>query len=224
MTKFKKFYFFHIDKTLGSMVAPHLLDPLYNIMEENGISAIENNASHELHNFWQDFDEDTYIYSCFRDPYSRIISEYTYSSNYDINGFRKDIGNLREWQSPHVSLDGFISWYKEYDNNNYQAKVLSGGDLSSDAMRKNFNRINFKTTTDFIKGNAEYVRSKILSDLGITHKFNRYNPDHEINFYSEFNGPLIDSLNNRQDIQKMIIENNYLDKTLYDSCAFNKEL
>ena len=147
MSKFNSFYFFHIDKTLGAMTAPHLIDPLYQIMEDNGIKAFENNLFHNLHNKWKDFDSNTYIFSVFRDPVSRVISEYAQESNYDINGTRKDMGTLREWQSPYFSLDGFKEWYKDYDRNNYQFNLLSNGSGDSEIAIKNFNRINFKITT-----------------------------------------------------------------------------
>lgn len=224
MSKFKKFYFMHIDKTLGSMVAPHLLDPLYNIMEENGIAAVKYNSSHTLHNMWQDFDEDTYIYTAIRDPFSRVLSDYTYSSNYELNGNRKYMGTLREWQSPYISFDGFVSWYDKYNDNNYQSKIISSNTLDSQVLRNNFNRINFKTTTDFVKGNGDFIRNKILSDLGISYKFNKYNYDHEVNFYSEFNFPIMNIINEKPDIIEKIRKNNFLDQALYEACAFNKEL
>lgn len=218
MSRFNNFYFFHIDKTLGAMTAPHLVDPLYQIMEDNGIKAFENNSSHELHNRWRDFDSSTYIFSVFRDPVSRVISEYAQESNYYENGIRKDMGTLREWQSPYVSLDGFKSWYKGYKKNNYQFNLLSGESGDSEIAMKNFNRINFKITTDLAYERPILIRKKIFLDLEINHLFNKYNRDGEKNFYTEFVGDISGKIHSDKDMLSLIRDNNRLDQNLYDMC------
>jgi hypothetical protein len=221
MNQFNNFYFFHIDKTLGAMTAPHLIDPLYNIMEDNGISALNNNASHQDHNKWKDHGDDTYIFSVFINPISRIISEYAYESNYNEYGTRRHMGELREWQSPYVSLDGFKSWYKDYGKNNYQTAVLSSGTGNLDIAKKNFDRINFKVTTDLAHARPTLVRRKIFFDLGINHLFSKYNKDGEKNFYSEFVGPISSQIHSDRALINLIQNNNSFDQMLYDLCKLD---
>jgi hypothetical protein len=205
---YNQFYFLHINKNTAKTLGIRLFDPLYQILENNGISSIELNKNHASHNYWQDFDDKTYILSAVREPIERTISEFYWWVNYGDDGIRThNFG--RDRQCPYYTKDNFLFWIEEKYTKNYQSSIIG----------KNVNRINTLIKTEYIKNNENKLLDKILKDLGISYNFEDYPPDYE-HVFMQPEKSLYDILVNDSAILNKINEYNQNDIELYRQASF----
>jgi hypothetical protein len=212
---FDSFYFFHIDKTIGKTMGVHMMDPLYPIMEDHGIKSKHLNINHEAHNYWQDFKENTYIYSTFRDPVERFVSEFLYTTNYTKNGYRKWSGG-KDQSSPFANLESFKKWMKEDAIFNYQAKILSSSTFDNDLIKERIKRIDLVIKTESLENNEKNIQNKILNDLKINYNLPYFNKDYELTFYEEATKNFIYNFLNNNLLIGEIQEKNSIDYEIYD--------
>jgi len=213
---FDSFYFFHIDKTIGKTMGVHMMDPLYPVMEDHGIKAKSLNIDHKSHNYWQDFEDNTYIYSTFRDPLERFISDFLYTTNYTKDGYRKWSGG-KDVSSPFANLESFKKWIKESAIFNYQSKILSSNTLDDDLIKERINRINLLIKTESLRDNEKNIQKTILKDLKINYNVPDFNEDYELTFYDETTRYFIHTILNNSLLINEIIEKNSIDYEIYNN-------
>lgn len=204
---YTEFYFLHIDKTIAKTAGIRLFDPLYPIMEQHGINAISLNKDHKSHNYWQDFNQDTFIFSVVRDPVLRTLSEFSWWANYGDNGVRTHSAG-RDRDCPFYTEKNLLNWIHTKHIKNYQYSIIGN----------NINRINMLVKAENIKENENKLRNNILSKLGITHEFPYYPPDFENGFMPVENTIAL-ILQNNPEILETIKEFNQKDINIYNQAS-----
>lgn len=211
-----QFYFLHLDKTIAKTAGIRLFDPMYPVMEENGISAIELNATHERHNYWRDFDKKTFIFSVLRDPVTRTLSEFCWWANYGNNDHRTH-NHGRDSECPTYTKENLVNWLYNIHRPNYQSSVIG----------ENYKKINMLIRAEDIKNNENTLRNTIMKSLGVDYSFPYYSPDFEKVFMQTENriNSVVDEI---PDIIKEISALNYKDVILYsyasDAWLFNDSI
>jgi len=205
---YNKFYFLHINKNTAKTLGIRLFDPLYQILENNGVSAIELNKSHSSHNHWQDFDNNTYIFSTVRDPVERTVSEFYWWANYGDDGKRTHHFG-RDRQCPYYTKDNFLFWLEEKYIKNYQSSIIGN----------NVDRINMLIKTEYIKNNENKMVDAIFKDLNISYRFDYYPPDYE-HVFMQPEKDLYDMIVGEPTILNKINEYNKNDLELYSQASF----
>jgi hypothetical protein len=181
---FGRFYFLHIDKTIGRLTGLHLTDPLYQHIENSGISALELNNRHIDHNFWRDFHDDTYIFSTIRNPTFHYLSNFLYTVCYG-DSQERDWGGGKDISCPYFTVDNLKKWMENTNRYNYQYKVFSQNNENLYEVFKKIDRVNFIIPTDTLRNKEIDCQNKIMKDLNIEKTFSLYNKDYEIEFYEE---------------------------------------
>lgn len=145
----KNFYFFHIDKTVSLWFDVTLMSQLYSMMEKKGIDT-SLNYSHRDHNFWRPLDSDTFIFSVFREPVSRAVSDFCYTMLYDELHQYRSIDHIVKQNSYNINMKNFEQWVNTVHTPNFQAKALYGaGEVrSKDDIVDRITRINLMLRTD----------------------------------------------------------------------------
>ena len=205
------FYFLHMDKITAKTAGVRLFDPMYPIMEKNGIMAIDLNKDHKSHNHWKDLGSRTFIFSCVRDPLNRTISDFCYWANYGDDGKRTH-GYGRDSECPHYTKENLETWLENKHIKNYQSKIISNGNM--DNIKTNLSRINLLIRAEEIRNNENTIRNKIFKELGISHSFDYYPPDFE-QVFMPADGEINNIINENPDIVKKIREYNKEDFWLY---------
>lgn len=191
-----------------------MFDPLYKVIEDNGILAIELNDTHDMHNYWRDFDNETFIFSVIREPVFRTISEFSYWANYGDDGVRTH--NLgRDNECPFYTKEILLDWLNNKYIKNYQSMIISNNDLSN--LENNVSRINMLLRAEYIRENENKVREKILKKLGISHSFSHYPPDFERVFMPQDGN--LNNLVNDAEIIELIKQYNEKDIWLYSQAS-----
>lgn len=203
-----QFYFLHLDKTIAKTAGIRLFDPMYKIMEENGIAAVELNSDHFKHNKWKDFDENTFIFSVLRNPVSRTLSEFSWWANYGDNNTRTH-NYGRDSECPAYTKEILLDWIYNIHTPNYQSKTIEG----------NINRINMVVRAEDIRGNENTIRDTIMSSLGIKHSFQHYPSDFE-NVFMQTENKLNDIVNENPKILDEIRQLNHCDYELYSQASY----
>lgn len=205
---YNNFYFLHINKNTAKTLGIRLFDPLYQVLENNGISAIELNKDHASHNHWREFNDNTYIFCTVREPIERTMSEFYWWVNYGDNGQRThNFG--RDRQCPYYTKENFLFWIENKYIKNYQSTII----------KNNVSRINMLVKTEYIKNNENKLLNNILKDLGIYHKFDYYPPDYE-HVFMQPEKSLYDMLAEDEYILNKIKEYNTMDIDLYSQASF----
>jgi hypothetical protein len=205
----------HINKTIAKTAGIRMFNPLYKIMEENNISAIDLNKNHNAHNYWQNFDNNTFIFTVIRNPFERTIAEYIYFSNYDENGIRKhSLG--RDEECPTYSKESLFDWINNKHIVNYQSKIISGNNI--DKLNINFSRINLSIKAEQIKNNENYIRNKILLNFNIDYSFSHYPQDFE-HAYNPIHNKVYEIIAENQEIKELINSLNKIDWQIYNQCS-----
>jgi hypothetical protein len=211
----KQFYFLHIDKTIAKTAGIRMFDPMYPIMEKNGIKALELNKSHKDHNYWQEFDENTFIFCVLKNPITKAISDFSWFANYGEDGLRTH--NLgRDSQCPFYTKDNLFDWLDKKHIPNYQSKIISDWNINN--LNKNFSRIDLVIRAEQIKGNENKIRNLIFNKLGIDYNFLHYPPDFETTFMS-FENSISNLINNDIEIFKKIEKINQEDLKIYNQAS-----
>lgn len=212
---YNQFYFLHLDKITAKTAGVRMFDPLYKIMEQNKISALELNKNHQSHNYWQSFNEHTFIFCILREPTIRTLSEFCYWANYGDDGIRThDKG--RDHECPYYTKENLLNWLETKHVKNYQYKTISNNGLID--INQNLLRINMLVRAEEIKGNENVLRETILKRLGITHTFNYYPPDFE-QFFMPPNGAIGNVIQENPEILDIIKEYNKDDHWLYSQAS-----
>jgi hypothetical protein len=214
--KYDKFYFFHMDKTIGRLTGIHMFDPLYRVMNRYGIDT-EINSEHSRHNLWLDMPDSTYMFSTIRDPFHRTIAEFCYSSLYSDLGYRQIMEGARDNKSNLLTAEKLQIWLDEKFIPNHQYKIFSSNTFDEKLVLNRINRVNFLIQTESFNNNEADIQNKILKDLGISEKMPKYNKDLEYSFYQEVINEFIN--NNKiwnSDLHLKIKKANYLDEKLYE--------
>lgn len=222
---YKKFYFLHINKTTSKTLGVRMMKQLYNILETNGVQAKSINASHGDHNYWRDFDEDTFVFSTVRQPFYFAISQFCHFVNYGVDGKRTH-SNGRDRECPFFTTDKFRTWTTEYMVPNYQAKIISGWgckyideQINENYLLENLKRINLLVKTENIQNNENKIRNMILQQLGIEHEFVHYPTDYENVFmpFGDFSKQMNPLIEKNPDCVKIINTKNKYDEMVYAS-------
>ncbi len=216
---YDNFYFLHIDKTVGKLMGLHMTDPMYSVMEENGVSALKLNANHSEHNFWRDLSESTYIYSTIRNPLHRYISDFLHSVSYSNNEDRM-WGGGKDITCPYFTIDNLRIWMKDESKHNYQYKQIASGDLDKESVFNKLKRINLLIRSEDLVNNQIKVQNTIMEELKINKKYNIFNPDYETVFYEETTNDFIHFNIHGKDIEEEIRNLNQLDYEIYNSVFF----
>jgi len=204
--EFDTFFFLHIDKTIGRLTYLFNIEPMFKHLNINNINTKKYNSSHEKHNKMVDVDDKTYIFSTFRNPIERTISEFCYNQVYNENQYK--FTNERDAFSKSLSIENFMNWIESEYISNFQYKSLNG----------KIDRINLFIKSESINNKSELLHKKIYNDLGIiVNKFyNYYDP--EATWYSQNIGEFYLKIN--PDIIKKIEQYNEIDLDIYKSNIF----
>lgn len=201
--QYKQFYFLHLDKVTAKTAGIRLFDPLYKVIEDHGISAVELNKSHSSHNYWQDFDEDTFIFCVVRDPILRALSEFSWWANYGDDGKRTHSAG-RDRECPFYTEENLFKWIETKHLGDYQHRII-GNRLP---------RINMAVRAEGIQHNENKLREKILKELGISHQFSYYPPDFEEAFMP-MEKAIYEIINNNSNVVSLLREKNKKDIELH---------
>lgn len=145
MSKYQSFYFLHIPKTGGRFIREHVLDPVCEILKKNNVKILEIPKGVDRHGGWhKDIDDNSYIFSIFRDPVECVTSFYAhligmevgYSTGIQIGDNSPDTNFLHLMEmgtentknilkNTKLSKDEFLYWitYSHYIYN-YQSKNI----------------------------------------------------------------------------------------------------
>lgn len=200
---YSQFYFLHLDKITARTAGIRVFDGLYRVIEENGISAVSLNKNHLNHNYWKDFDTDTFILCLVRDPVWRTLSDFAWWSNYGDHGVRTHRKG-RDRDCPGLTIENLMTWLDTKHVKNYQSKTIGN----------NISKINMLFRVEGLQGNENKFRGKVLSALGISHEFPYYPQDYEQSFMP-IEDPFLSLINNNKEIFNIIKEYNKDDVDLY---------
>jgi hypothetical protein len=200
---YSQFYFLHLDKITAKTAGVRVLDGLYKVIEENGISALSLNKNHLNHNYWRDFDKNTFILCLVRDPVWRTLSDFAWWSNYGDNGIRTH-GKGRDRECPALTIENFLVWLETKHIKNYQSGIIGN----------NRSRINLLLRVEGLNGNENKFRNNVLNALGISYEFPYYPRDYEQAFMP-IEDPFLSLVNNNKEIFNIIKQYNKDDVELY---------
>jgi hypothetical protein len=204
---YNQFYFLHLDKITAKTAGIRMFNSLYNVIENNGISAIELNKTHMDHNHWKDFDPNTFILCLVRDPVWRTLSDFVWWSNYGDVGIRTHNKN-RDRDCPTLTIENLLAWLNTKHVKNYQSRIIGNNIL----------RINMLLRVEGLKGNENKFRNNLLNSLGISYKFSYYPPDYEQTFMP-IEDPFLNLINNNLEILEIIKKYNQEDIELYSHAS-----
>lgn len=75
MSKYNKVYFLHIPKTGGRFLTKYILQPMDNVLKDNGIELVKSPEDMRQHAGWPSWiDDQTYIIAVFREPCEFFVS------------------------------------------------------------------------------------------------------------------------------------------------------
>jgi len=207
---YKKFYFLHIPKTSGRFCKENVVVPLLKTFTKNKISF----QLFPSHANWDTsyIDNNTYIFSIFRDPIKRMVSHYCHDIVLDNEGKRKiPVGKAKE-----INRDLFLSWVQENEIylTDFQAKNILLEDNKMNHEIKSF--FNFKLTKEeknnvikkikkinlFIravnlnKNDCLLLQNKILLDFNLYPRLENIEFFDNQEFYNQDSSNLFKTLNN----------------------------
>jgi hypothetical protein len=207
---YKKFYFLHIPKTSGRFCKENVVVPLLETFTKNKISF----QLFPSHANWDTsyIDNNTYIFSIFRDPIKRMVSHYCHDIVLDNEGKRKiPVGKAKE-----INRDLFLSWVQENEIylTDFQAKNIFLEDNKMNHEIKSF--FNFKLTKEeknnvikkikkinlFIravnlnKNDCLLLQNKILLDFNLYPRLENIEFFDNQEFYNQDSSNLFKTLNN----------------------------
>lgn len=128
--KYNRFFNLHIPKTGGTYFRENILKPVESYLNENGITTDTNGDGGEgqtaktqtFHWCWYEpyVQEDSYIFTSFRDPAKRIVSHYSWQA------LRAISYGLSPYKEEDINVNNFYKWLEQYENTyaNFQSKNL----------------------------------------------------------------------------------------------------
>jgi hypothetical protein len=196
----------------------NIMQNLYKIMNRHGIDTSANLRFHD-HNSWDYFDDQTYVFSIFRDPVDRTLAEFTNLRVFDAFGKRKSDSGVHVDDTLDLNLQDLDLWLTKFYTADFQTKTLFNGmNPPIDAIPEKIKRINlFLDDHQIIHQDGQnLMANRILSDLGIEERIHtpyiphvRFEHGYALDFY--FDKVRGSSLEHK--IKKM----NYLDCLIYDN-------
>lgn len=192
--KYKTFYFLHIPKTGGRFVKRLIIDPIKNILKENGIEILEKNPKLWHHGWHREIDDNTYIFSIIRDPVSWSVSYFTHLKyqenkaidisldNFHSQEIIKKVGlekyQIFEWlekesyrenyQSKNFLLNPALDYKIRMDQFFKNAQAL-GYEIDKEKLYNRIYRVNLlMRNEDFKVVDYNLLINKIFQDLGIS--------------------------------------------------------
>lgn len=144
----KFFYFFHVDKTMSIWQDLVYMTQLYAMMERKGID-VSLNYRHQDHNFWRHLGPEYFIFSVFRDPISRLASDFCYTMLYDQTHQFRSADVIVKQNIYNINMDNFEKWLHTVHTPNFQAKTFYGaGEIrSKEDVSKNLKRVDLMLRT-----------------------------------------------------------------------------
>jgi hypothetical protein len=166
---YSKFYFLNIPKTTGVSFDINIMQNLYKIMNRHGIDTSANLRFND-HNSWDNFDDQTYVFSIFRDPVDRTLAEFTNLRIFDAFGKRKSDSGVHVDDTLDLTLEDLDMWLTKFYTADFQTKTLFNGlNPPIHAIPEKIKRINLFIDDDQIlsQHGLQMLCNRILSDLGI---------------------------------------------------------
>lgn len=249
--KYNRFYNLHIPKTGGTYFRENILLPNEKYFNENKIKTNPpggagiglNNSPLTVHWAWYpEFVKDnSYIYTCFRDPAQRTVSHFcwlasrsiydkkTNYTKFDINKktFFKWLNYYYDFQSNFQAKN--IIYKSENKNDYYQSKNLRWEDgdipkidhpiftkfnnilIDQKQLNDNLNRINLKIRSTYLKNNEDKLINKIFLDLGLD--VNKIQKNNKYGHQNSISQDIYNSLS-KEDISKLY-EMSSIDSEIY---------
>lgn len=166
---YNKFYFLNIPKTTNVSIDINIMQNLYKIMNKHGIDTSSNLRFHD-HNTWDNFDDQTYVFSIFRDPVDRTLAEFANLRVFDAFGKRKVDSGVHVDDTLDLNLQDLEIWLNKFYTPDFQVKTLFNGlhppmHVIQDKIKRINLFIDCAEISDQEKQNL--MANKILSDLGI---------------------------------------------------------
>ncbi len=138
-------------------------------MNRNGIDTSANLRFND-HNSWNNFDDQTYVFSIFRDPVDRTLAEFTNRRVFDDFGKRKSDSGVHVDDTLDLNLEDLDIWLTKFYTSDFQTKTLFNGfNPPVEAIPEKIKRINLFIDDDQIltQDGQQMMANRILSDLGI---------------------------------------------------------
>ena len=166
----KSFYFLHMDKTVSLAFDANIMTQLYDVIGSKGID-VSLNLRHNDHNFWRPTRDDCFIFSVFRDPIKRSVSEFCYTMMYDTFNEYRAIDIAVKQNTYNITMENFEKWLYTEHTSNYQSKTLLGrSDLvwSSNDLNNHLKRIDLLLrTSDLHQNNQLNFFNHVLDRLNL---------------------------------------------------------
>lgn len=233
---YNKFYFLHIPKTGGRFLTKYIFRPIKDILKENNIELIETSEDVMQHSGWPSWiDDQTYIFTVFRDPSEFFVSAVCHSEaskNNLIDETRwhilKDKGESLKVTK--IDMYNSLSDWKYMENFQSKNFILQPTKKSiiQEAMQE-YNKhssIDKKLVFDRIKRTNLLIRHKDLKSMDYKLLLNKLSQDLNINididisnidrehFKNKASELLFNSLN--QEDKNLINKHFSLDKEIYE--------
>jgi hypothetical protein len=217
---YNKFYFLNIPKTIGVSVDINIMQNLYKILNKHGVDTSSNLRFHD-HNTWDDFDDDTYVFSIFRDPVDRTLAEFTNLRIFDAFGKRKSDSGVHVDDTLDLNLEDLDLWLTKFYTPDFQTKTLFNGlNPPIRALAQKIKRINLFIDDVQIFGQVgqNLMVNKILSDFGIEEKVHTPYIPHTLFEQGYAKDFAFDKVRGSK-LEKKIRNKNYLDFFIYENKA-----
>lgn len=215
---YNKFYFLNIPKTTNVSFDINIMHNLYKIMNRHGIDTSANLRFYD-HNSWDNFDDQTYVFSIFRDPVERTLAEFANIRVFDAFGRRKSDSGVHVDDTLDLNLEDLETWISKFYTTDFQTKTLFNGmSPPMAAIPEKIKRINLFVDCAVIsdQNKQNLMANKILSDLGIEERIHTpwvptYRFEHGYSVDIHFNHVKDTFMEER--IRKL----NFLDCLIYDN-------
>lgn len=215
---YNKFYFLNIPKTINVSFDINIIQNLCKILNNNGIDTSSNLRFHD-HNTWDNFDDDTYVFSIFRDPIDRTLAEFTNLRIFDAFGKRKSDSGVHVDDTLDITLEDLDLWLTKFYTSDFQSKTLFNGmNPPIKALEEKIKRINLfiDDSQIFRQEGQNLMANKILSDFGIEERIHTPYVPHAL-FQQGYAADFAFSKVRGSELEGKIRRMNFLDCLVYDN-------
>ena len=99
---------------------------IYDRLASAGVD-VSLNTRHQDHNFWRPLPDNYFMFSVFRDPIARTVSEFCYTMMYDEFHLYRTFDAAVKENTYHINANNFEFWLHNIHTPNYQSRIFLDG-------------------------------------------------------------------------------------------------